>query len=824
MEPFSLKLMDPSYQHKYICEKTKEVFSLLKKVVLFLNIINLLLILVLYFKLTEILTNRVVQLALIAQIIYGLVGVVLLLIEKYKYILGDRWDEEILRVPCYIFGILIPCLYSLIIFLADNPFFLSSGAFWQCLNFHLTAKVLLSWRANLLINIFPISLTYFCIYKYYLANQDINGYDILTFMYSGAIIFSIFSSYYSEKWNRETFCMKEKLIHEEERIRNFFDMIPANLIKMNIRTKSTQLNTKAHNMLIEYDTTFKDFANYSISRNPNQKTLWERLSGRINLLGRYKGKSSSFNKDLVKIEDFYYTYKKGLKTKKVDFEVRFSQQESNPDEILIILEKKNQERRLKEEKLANIYKNNLIQCISHDLKTPLNGIITLLNEYPPEDKMKNNFKIIIMSAQFLLYKIKDMLDYSQIETGAFVLKEEFFYISVLFSSIINLCDPQARLEKVRIYQKIDPKLLNLIYGDKDKIEQILIHLVQNAIKYTPKNKKVLIEATKVPEGLRFGVKDMGIGISPENIKRIFMRNPSELKKYPSTLEKIRKLTLEKEEVKEEIKKSSAKDRASVEKSTKFNFLAIKFHGVGLQITHQLVMSLNSKLKVLSQQGKGAHFYFILTRYNDDKRIIKDDLDLGSNTKIPKSQKSTHRSLIELKDLAEIDEVIEENTFIEKKMKHYSSSVNHLIYPQFSNKPKAQRTALVVDDNGVNRLAISLLLRAEGIKIIEKADGVEAVQELRRQITKFEEGGRDKKELVDYIFMDLNMPNMDGIEATTRITRMLNKIHISIPIFALTAYDTHQVKTECLLNGFAQFIVKPMKREELKRVLEQYTKI
>ena len=819
MEPFSLKLYDPSLQAKYICEKTKEVFSLLKKIIIFLKIINAILILVQYLELTEI-DNKVAQLAILAQIVYFILMVLLLFIEKYSKKVEERRENKILRVPCYAFGILIPCLFNLIVYRADNPFFLCAAIFWQGLNFHLSVKVLLSWRVSISLNIIPISLTCFCIYKFYLANQDIKGYDLLVYTYCCAIVFSIVSTYYSERQTRETFLMKEKLIKEEERIRNFFDMIPVNLVKMNIRTKSTQLNTKSQNMLLEFITTFENFAKNCTSRNPDHKTLWERLSGRINLLGRYKGKSSSFNKDLVKIEDFYYTYIKGLKTKKVDFEIRFSQQESNPDEILIILEKKNQERRLKEEKLENIYKNNLIQCISHNLKTPLNGIITLLHGFPPEDKIKNNFKIINMSAQFLLYKIKDMLDYSQIETGGFVLKEESFDIAILFSSIINLCDPQARLERVRIYQKIDPKLLNLIYGDKDKIEQILIHLVQNAIKYTPKNKKVLIEATKVPEGLRFGVKDMGIGISPENIKKLFVRNPSELKKYPSTFEKTRKLDLEKEEAKEEIK--AKEHRAPVKKSPKFNLQKNKFHGVGLQITQQLVMSLNSKIKVISRQGKGAHFYFILTRYHDEKRISQEALDLG-NIKISERHKSSRGSLIELKKPKKMDEIMEDDMLVEKKMKNYSSSVNHL-NPQFSNKPKAQRIALVVDDNGVNRLAISLLLRAEGVKIIEKADGVEAVQELKRQITKFEEGGRDKKELVDYIFMDLNMPNMDGIEATTRITRMLNKIHISIPIFALTAYDTHQVKTECLLNGFSQFIVKPMKSGELKRVLEQYANI
>ena len=416
MESFSLKLLNPSYEAKYICERREVVYTLLKKIVLFLNIITALFILVLYFKLPEILNDRLGSVALLAQLIYVIVGILLLSIEKYPNILGGRKEGRNLKVPIFMFGILVPCLFSLIVYVADDPFILSSAIFWQAFNFNLFSKILLTWLTNLLINILPISLSYLWIYKYKYSflNQDTNSYYVFIFVTSCIFLYSIFSSYFSDKQDRKAFLMNQNIIKEEERIRNFFDMIPACLIKMNIRTKSTQLNTKAHNMLIEYDTTFKDFANYSISRNPDRKTLWERLSGKINLLGKYTGKRCRINRDLVKIEDYLFTYNKGPKTKMVDFEIRFSQREFVPDEILIILEKKDQERRLKEEKLANIYKNNLLQSISHDLKTPLNGIITLLNEFPLEDKMKNNFQLINMSAQFLLYKIKDMLEYSTI--------------------------------------------------------------------------------------------------------------------------------------------------------------------------------------------------------------------------------------------------------------------------------------------------------------------------------------------------------------------------------------------------------------------------
>ena len=256
-----------------------------------------------------------------------------------------------------------------------------------------------------------------------------------------------------------------------------------------------------------------------------------------------------------------------------------------------------------------------------------------------------------------------------------------------------------------------------------------------------------------------------------------------------------------------------------------------FQGLGLQITQKLVKSMNSKLRVKSRVNKGTEFYFILKKYiptinrsrwRRERRENLSELSQVSNRQVKKVRSESFEEDLTSR-MCEIEENINEDLLIDKKMSTYSftKDASKILPKSRSLVPNKKQKALVVDDNGVNRIAISGLLRRQGIDVIVKMDGLEAVEEMRKQIDKFRQD-KDRKQLVNCIFMDLNMPNMDGIEATNIINTMLNEANITtIPIFALTAYDTNQLKTHCLAHGFTLFLVKPIKQDALSDVLLKY---
>ena len=395
------------------------------------------------------------------------------------------------------------------------------------------------------------------------------------------------------------------------------------------------------------------------------------------------------------------------------------------------------------------------------------------------------------------------------------MKEESICLYNFFLSIIKLCQLQADLEQVTITFKIDQKLPHAIIGDRDRLEQVIIHLLQNAIKYTPKSGQISLFAEVLQEGIKIAVKDTGIGITQTKQKLLFsfFSPDSEelIRNHPEEEEKVEK------EVKKNYKRSSInsgiinlKDMNIIQHNT--------FQGLGLQITQKLVKSMNSKLRVKSKVNQGTEFYFVLKKY----------LPKNFRSTSQKARRDCFSELSQVEDnmssrMHEIEESFDEELFIDKKISIYSvindasqslgGSGN--IHPK-NNKPRA----LVVDDNGVNRIAISGLLRRQGINVIEKMDGLEAVEEMRKQIDRFKQD-RDRKQIVNYIFMDLNMPNMDGIEATSIINTMIKEINIVIPIFALTAYDTNQLKTHCLAHGFTLFLTKPIKQDVLIDLLLKY---
>ena len=808
MDKLFLTFKSKELEQKYREEQSKEGSVRLKYICLTLIVINSLLFVSDLFK-----TEGPIRPYLILAAI--LIDLFILFcqrtIQHYSKSKSAKRRDHLRIFPIILFHIMTAYQLTINIYIPNRFEEVKALVYVTNVAYFISTTLLGIWWLSLLIQIPAIILNNLAILQY----SEIEGTNVDSMITASTFIFGIMAvySYLSEKQLRGSFMYKEELKIEKEKIKDLFEMLPITIIKINVQTKETDLNQKAKDLLREFDSSFENFSRRTYLMNKINWSLWEEIVSEMNQLERKsKRYEKRKNQDYIRIADYTYSYWKDGREKIIEFEIQFSHRDSNPDEVLIILQKKNKQRKLKEEKLANIYKNNLIRGLSHDLKTPLNGIISLLNGFPTEDRNKNNYGLIHMSAQFLLYKLKDMLDYSQIEIGLFVLKEESICLYNFFLSIIKLCQLQADLEQVTITFKIDKKLPHAIIGDKDRLEQVIIHLLQNAIKYTPKSGQISLFAEVLQEGIKIAVKDTGIGITPTKQKLLFSFFS------PDSEELIRNHPEEEEkEVKKISKRSSI--NSGIINSKDMNIIPHNtFQGLGLQITQKLVKSMNSKLRVKSKMNQGTEFYFVLKKY----------LPTNFRSTSQKARRVCFSELSQVEDsissrMHGTEESLDEELFIYKKISTYSlikdasqrlgGSQN--IHPK-NNKPRA----LVVDDNGVNRIAISGLLRRQGINVIEKMDGLEAVEEMRKQIDRFKQD-RDRKQIVNYIFMDLNMPNMDGIEATSIINTMIKEINIVIPIFALTAYDTNQLKTHCLAHGFTLFLTKPIKQDVLTDVLLKY---
>lgn len=378
---------------------------------------------------------------------------------------------------------------------------------------------------------------------------------------------------------------------------------------------------------------------------------------------------------------------------------------------------------------ANKAKSDFLANMSHEIRTPLNGIIgftDLLKNTALQDIQRNYMNTINESAHALMSIVNDILDFSKIESGKLELEIKKYNIVELCSQIIELLKYDSNLKNIELKLDIEPDVPKYMWIDSLRIRQVLINLLSNSVKFTEKGIVKLsvsvIEKTDADHALiRFNVIDTGIGIEQQYQDRIFeafsQGDNSTSRKYGGT-------------------------------------------GLGLTISNQLLLLMDSKLELKSQYLKGTEFYF----------------DISLKT----SDQSTDEN--------------EETDF----------AMPRVAIPRFEHVQENYKI-LLVEDNKINMLLAKTLVKqiVPNVSIYEAENGQVAVE---------------KFELIkpDLILMDVQMPVMNGYQATAEIRKMKSGTHT--PIIALTAGTVVGEKEKCLEVGMNDYTSKPIVKEILEKMI------
>ena len=409
----------------------------------------------------------------------------------------------------------------------------------------------------------------------------------------------------------------------------------------------------------------------------------------------------------------------------------FMQQEHSEQEYRKSLEQKNVALQLavQRETKANLAKREFLFNMSHDIRTPMNAIIgfTALAQTHIDDRgqVEDYLKKISVSSQHLLSLINDVLDMSRIESGKVTLEAKPVHLPELVHELRDII--QAVVSKKDLSLTLDTVGVENedVIADPLRLEQILINVLANAVKFTPDGGQIslwVVQKDTAPAGyadFEFHIKDNGIGMSEEFQKHIFEQFARE---RTSTVSKIQGT------------------------------------GLGMAITKSLVDMMGGRITVKSEQGKGSEFTISL----------RFPIGEAKAEQTPPAAKAS--------------------AFTGKKL-------------------------LVVEDNELNLEIASTLLKEAGFAVDTAENGKVAVE-------KVEAASADR---YDLILMDIQMPEMDGYEATRRIRALPDTKKAALPIVAMTANAFEDDRKNALRAGMNGHIAKPLDIQKLFQVLSELLK-
>lgn len=364
-------------------------------------------------------------------------------------------------------------------------------------------------------------------------------------------------------------------------------------------------------------------------------------------------------------------------------------------------------------------KRAFLANMSHEIRTPMNAILGLseqLRQTSLSDDQQFLTNIINDAAKSLQILIDDILDFSKIEEGKLVIENIEFDLHDMMRRIMSMLLHKAQEKNISIQLNFDSSITPSVIGDPNRLSQVLINIIGNAIKFTNKGHVVVtckgLESNNKTQVVRFSVTDSGIGISEEGLKNIFsefyQEDQSIARKFGGT-------------------------------------------GLGLAISHNLISLMKGEIRIESKKNIGTEVEIVLPMEiasPDSKKVIEDEV------------------------------VLDKSSFNGKYL-------------------------LLVEDNKVNRIVATIILRKYGFMIDEAENGRIALEMLAHKN-------------YDLVLMDLQMPELDGISTVA----VMRKEGNGIPVIALTANAVREELEELLSKGFNDFVIKPFEEKKLLAKIQE----
>ncbi len=494
-------------------------------------------------------------------------------------------------------------------------------------------------------------------------------------------------------------------------------------------------------------------------------------------------------------------------------------------------------------------KNDFLANVSHELRTPINtiyGMSELVLQSDDPQKMKEEVYDIQMAGRNLMSVVSDILDFSELQSGKMEIEEEAYNITSTINDVINMTVANKKDKPIELIVDCDAQIPQVLYGDEKKIRRIVMNMVKNAIKFTNEGcVTITITVRREAYGVNLivTVRDTGIGMNEESLEKLFTSF-------------------------NQVDSKRNRQEGGI--------------GLGMAIAKALVQKMGGVITVKSKFGRGTTMKVVIPqRVVDEKPIaeirdkeklnvaiyvnieqfematIRDEYTGSIQHMIEKLQVRSHvcRNLAELKRRQEKetfthvfiskleysedpeyfdrlaqrlclavvidrqeDKLVENQNILRIYKPFYVLPIVNLLNNNFSRHPekypvRAERFVapnvhvLVVDDNIMNIKVIQGLLEKYRIRVTAAESGAEALSKIESMD-------------YDFVFMDVMMPEMDGIETLHNLRKKMGTYYSKVPVIALTANAVAGTREMFLAEGFADFVEKPVEISVLERVLKR----